>query len=257
MPNLIDNGDEVERATWGKLRDFFPHYEEFWLAHAVPLRAENSIQFRRGIDEDFEFLAMRSYSTYVNLARAHDRIYAPEESLFFPDDIYALLHRSAELAKKVMAQFGRLYEACLARRPKIEDSALDSFMARIVEYRNLIHDEFVGVVRTDAGRLMVPKDDRLERYRKWTDVLYRHREEDFIDVSAQLANHFRSLASALESCWKQMCELSSDLVSNKEYLRKRAQGKTVPVAGSTFVVVNALSSVAASAVIVQNPKPRG
>jgi len=241
MVSLRDNGDAVERKTWDELQSHFPHYEEFWLTHAVPLRADNSIQFRPDIDEDFEILAMQSYSTYVNLARAYERIFTPEEdSLFFPDEIYALLQRAAELAIKAVQRFGMIYSQCLGHKPKIDITAIDTFQNRITNYRNLIHDEFIGVLRTDAGRLMVPRDEFLNLYPRWTKVLYERRDEHFVDVLTQIANHFYSLSSALETCWKQMCELSSALVDNPKYLLKRNQGYSVP--SSTLTIMSNRSS---------------
>jgi hypothetical protein len=95
----LEHGDDVESATWPLLRDFFPHGETFWQIHVVSLRNTGSIHPRRGIDEDFEFLAMQHYSLYVTLGEAHKRIFGTEAlaNLSFPDDIYARLQRVAEL----------------------------------------------------------------------------------------------------------------------------------------------------------------
>src|SRR5579863_8662199 len=99
QPTLLKDGDVMERATWPLLKDFFPHYEEFWQIHIVPLRCAGSIHPRRGINEDFEFLAMQHYSLYVNLGKAYARIFDPEAltNYEFPDDVYAVLQRVAEL----------------------------------------------------------------------------------------------------------------------------------------------------------------
>jgi hypothetical protein len=57
-----EDGDAIEKATWPALALFFPHYEEFWTIHLAPLRSTGSIHPRRGIDDDFQFLAMQHYS---------------------------------------------------------------------------------------------------------------------------------------------------------------------------------------------------
>jgi len=34
-----EDGDAIEKTTWAALAPFFPHYEEFWRIHLVPLRS--------------------------------------------------------------------------------------------------------------------------------------------------------------------------------------------------------------------------
>ncbi len=60
--------------------------------HLHPLRSDGSIYPRRGIDEDFEFLAMFHYSAFVNLAGAFEKVNKASESPFFPGDIYTTLY---------------------------------------------------------------------------------------------------------------------------------------------------------------------
>jgi hypothetical protein len=99
---LLTDGDALERSTWMSVRDLFPHYEEFWQMHLLALRAPGSIQPRRGIDEDFEFLAMFHYSTYVNLQRAIEKSQNADDGAFrFPDEVYLRLYAAAELGFKV------------------------------------------------------------------------------------------------------------------------------------------------------------
>ena len=73
-----EDGDAIEKATWPALALFFPRYEEFWTIHLAPLRSTGSIHPRRGIDDDFQFLAMQHYSLYVTLGKAYERILGPE-----------------------------------------------------------------------------------------------------------------------------------------------------------------------------------
>jgi len=264
-PTLIDDGDAVEKATWPALRDFFPHYEIFWQTHIVPLRSANSIHPRRGIDDDFEFLAMRHYSTYVNLGKAYERVLGgSSEELAnhqFPDDIYAILHRAAELAVKVVERFKHIYEICLNKKAKIDTSPIESVMARVVCYRNLIHEEFPAVHVDADGRLYIPRPEKLDRYRKWTDVLYEWRSEDFVEVRRQLTDDFLALCSALETSWKAMCQLSGQLATNQEYLRKRLQGDsmpavhftTMPVSSAFIITSSNASAVVSPAAITRKP----
>ena len=111
----------------------------------------------------------------------------------------------------------------------------------------------------------MPSPEKLEKYKKWTDVLYSPSSEDFIDVHKQLVNDFAALCSALETTWKILCELSTRLTPSKTYLEKQAQGESVPVvclmapgkSGALIVSSNAVSSVVvspvASVIILRKP----
>src|ERR1700722_20358713 len=113
--SLEHDGDALERATWSEIGPLFPHYEDFWRTHLVPLRAEGSIQPRRGIDEDFEFLAMFHYSTYVHICRAREKTSDPTSMSRFPDEVYIHLYAAAELAIKLVERFNGLYTKCTGK----------------------------------------------------------------------------------------------------------------------------------------------
>jgi hypothetical protein len=257
LPTLIENGDDVEKGTWPLLRDFFPHYEAFWQIHIVPLRSIGSIHPRSGIDEDFEFLAMRHYSLYVTLGEAHKRILGAEAlaHLSFPDDIYALLQRVAELALKVVERFEKIFQECLHTKTKVDTLAITKVIHRIDGYRNLIHQEFLAVQADPSGRIFVPRPENLQKYRKWTDVLYHARAEDFVDVHKQLISDFSALCSGLESAWKDLCDRSKQLAGDNAYREKQAKGESVPIVSLTappvsgaYVFSSAVSNAAASPV---------
>lgn len=264
---ILEDGDAVEKATWPALAPFFPHYEEFWRFHLVPLRTTGSIHPRRGIDEDFEFLAMQHYSLYVTLGYAYERILGNQASasIAFPDDIYALLQRVGELAQKVVQRFEQLFYECLREKADVDTLGLRKLVDRIDSYRNLIHQEFLAVQCDASGRIFVPKPEKLERYRKWTDVLYHAREEDFVDVHKQLIDDFRALCSGLETTWKILCQHSVRLHASKTYLKKQGRGEsvplvsfTVPPASGTFMIrTSAVSSAVATptvgAVLIRKP----
>lgn len=263
---IAKDGDAVEKETWPALAPFFPHYEEFWRVHLVPLRSTGSIHPRRGIDEDFEFLAMQHYSLYVVLGKAYERILGPQAStsIGFPDDIYALLQRVAELALKVASRFEQLFDACVQREINVDTLKLSKFIQRIDGYRNLIHQEFLAVQADPRGRIFVPRPEKLVQYPKWTDVLYHACAEDFVDVHTQLIDDFRSLCSALETTWKDLCELSGQLITNQNYQEKQARGESVrlvslsapPVSGTMIRasgVSNAVASPVAGVIMIRKP----
>jgi hypothetical protein len=71
----------------------------------------------------------------------------------FPDDIYALLQRVAELALKVVERFERIFQHCLQTTIKVDALAITKMIDRIDAYRNLIHGEFLAVHADPSGRM--------------------------------------------------------------------------------------------------------
>src|SRR4029077_936918 len=68
-----EDGDAIEKATWAALAPFFPHYEEFWRIHLVPLRSTGSMHPRRGLNS-----SPCSITLCVTLGKAYERILEPE-----------------------------------------------------------------------------------------------------------------------------------------------------------------------------------
>lgn len=176
-----------------------------------------------------------------------------------------MLHRAAELAVKVVDRFKKIFRECLGKKVQVDTSRIQSLMERIVTYRNLIHQEFLAVQVDAAGRPLIPRPEKLEEYSIWTDVLYRARPEDFVDVGSQLVDDFRALCSALETTWKTLCDLSDELSENKAYRQRRAQGDSValvsltamPVSGAFVSGSLGVSNVVASPVagVIMTRKP--
>jgi len=256
-PTLLLDGDAIEKSSWPTLRDYFSYYEEFWRMHLHPLRSDGSIYPRRGIDEDFEFLAMFHYSAFVNLAGAFEKINKASESPFFPGDIYTTLYAANELAGKVIEKWSAIYHECERQDAQINTTRLEELKERFRKYRNRIHEQLPAVV-LDAYSVRIPRPEKMDSYVKWTDVLYANKPEDFVEVGIQANNDFRSLCSALQSAWKGMCELSAKLLKNQDYLQKRGKGESVTLHAS-FVVqsVSSNTSLAYSptAVAVVLPPP--
>jgi hypothetical protein len=252
---LLTDGDALERSTWTSVRDLFPHYEEFWQVHLLPLRGPMSIQPRRGIDEDFEFLAMFHYSTYVNVQRAIEKSRNAEDGGFrFPDEVYLRLYAAAELGFKVVEQFWRIHEACLGEKPDVSSEPLRHLMGTFGKYRNLVHEQVPAVCSDAYSNVTMPRREKIEDYRKWTTVLYDAKPEDFISVQVQVNNDLHALCSALEDAWKKMCRLSGRLTSNTDYLSRRGAGETsrAPVRENMLTSSNTAvySATAAGAVLL-------
>jgi hypothetical protein len=211
------------------VRDLFPHYEEFWQVHLLPLRGPMSIQPRRGIDEDFEFLAVFHHSTYVNLERAIQKCQDLGDSIRFPDEVYMRLYAAAELGFKVVERFRKIYEACLKEGPELSSDRLRQLKETFSDYRNVIHEQLPAVFTDAHADTFMPRRDKIGIYRKWTTVQIDAKPEDFVSVQVQVNNDLRTLCSALEDAWKKMCQMSVRLTSNTDYLRRRGAGETARV----------------------------
>jgi hypothetical protein len=110
--SLQCDGDELEQQTWGELKDYIGLYETIWRTFSAPLRREQSIYFRDGIDPDLETLAMCNYTAYLNVARALDKIKKLEDDLKFSEEIWANLQRAVEVGKKAASAFERVSDTC-------------------------------------------------------------------------------------------------------------------------------------------------
>jgi hypothetical protein len=217
------DGDAVEKAHWAAIEPVFPHYQEFWRTHLVPLRCEGSIQPRQGVDEDFEFLAMFHYSTFVYLSRSSEKLQDPEDGFHFPGEFYVSLYAAAELAGKVVSKWSEIYSACLEKDPKVDTTQLERLKERFRTYRNQIHEQLLALLLDPSKDALMCRPEKIDKYKKWTDVLYTARTEDFVKVRLQTNHDYQSLCSALETTWKRMCELSDDLIKNREYLQRRGR----------------------------------
>jgi hypothetical protein len=247
LPSLLPDGDFIERTEWPALKELFPHYQDFWRQHVYPLRSAGSIHLRKGLDEKFEYLAMFHYSTFVSLARAHQKIQSESEVLF-PDEAYWNLSRAAEVALKVVETFCGIYQDCLGRNLSIDTAALDRVLEKMRGYRNMIHAPIHAVGVDSQDRRQIPRPEKLEEYPKWSDTLYDARPQDFVGVETQLNNDFHALCSALEGAWKEMCSHSEDLTSNNRYLQRRNAGASVHV---TITASSSAASASPTATVVR------
>jgi len=231
--SLLVDGDETERNAWESLRPYFHRYEGFWHTHIFPLRCPGVITLRDGIDEEFETLAMCNYTTFVNVARAFQKIQSKSEGLKFSEEIYSNLQRAAEVAIKTVDSFRKIYQACLNRKSDVSTSPLSKIELSFKTYRNILHDPILATVKKDGVRL-IPRRDKTEKYRRWTTAMYHQEPVDFVAVETQLRSDFEALCSALQSTWKAMEEASIVLIKNREYIRRRSKGVS-PSKPSTVV----------------------
>lgn len=172
----------------------------------------------------------------VNLARALDKIETKADDLKFAEEIYAHLQRGAEVAIKVVEHFRKIYTDCLRARPRVNDAAITGALDDLRVYRNLLHQHMLATAK-DNGVRLIPKRDFLDKYTRWTTVMYESDLDEFVPVEAQLRSDFAALCSALEAVWKEMEIASELLVANKDYLARRAKGKNQPDA-SVYVSVS-------------------
>lgn len=219
------NGDQIERDNWDLLKPYIHHYESVWLFLVVPLRSPDSIYLRDGIDEQFEEFAMCHYTTYVNVARALQKINAAADDLKFAEEIWANLHRAVEVAIKAVDSFRAIYMDCVMprRRPEVSTAELDRIESSLKKYRNMLHDPIIGTTKENGFRLL-PRREVIERYHRWTTIMYHRKSEDFVAVDSLLRSDFLSVCSTLQTIWKQMEGAFNDLQSNQSFLKRRSAG---------------------------------
>jgi MFS superfamily sulfate permease-like transporter len=252
---LSEEGDEIEQAWWPQLHQYISRYETIWQMHVEPLRSQNSIYLRDGVDEDFQIFAMNHYTTFVNLSRAFDKIERRSDDFKYAEEIWSNLQRAAEVTMKATEAFTKIYRTCTRAEPRINTAKLDAVHESIKVYRNLLHHPMRGTVKDAQGTRMIPRRDKMDKYFLWTTVMYHCDDSDFVSVETQLRDDFARLCSILQGLWSQIEDASHVLATNKEYVTRRAAGTRTAGTASTLSG-SVLNPVAASGTVsfgVQGP----
>jgi hypothetical protein len=224
LVSLSESGDAMEREWWPQLQPYVSKYEVLWRMHVEPLRSRGSIHLRDGIDKDFEIFAMNHYTSYVNLARAFDKIERRSEDLKYAEEIWSNLQRAAEVAINATNAFTNIYRECTRAEPRVNTAKLLNVLQSIKEYRNLLHDPMPGTAKDSHGTRLIPRRDKMEKYFLWTTVMYHRDDSDFVPVETQLREDFAHLSGVLQDLWSQVEDASHRLATNREYLTRRAAG---------------------------------
>jgi hypothetical protein len=220
---LDSEGDELEREHWPRLQVHFSGYERFWQRHVCPLRCSGSIRLKRGIDSAFERIAMCHYALFENLARSLQKIESHSDDFKFFEEIYANLHRAAEMAGAVTNTFSQLHKDCTQKSAAINPVEINRVKDEFTDYRDIIHHPRPTTVKDGSVRL-VPKPDAVRKYREWTKAMYERDPADFVPVESQLNDHFQRLCAALNQTWERMERASITLVATPEYQIRLLKG---------------------------------
>lgn len=232
--SLLSDGDELERETWEELGGYIGLYETIWLLFSAPLRKENSIYFRDGIDPELEMLAMCNYTAYVNMARALGKINGNLDDLKFSEEIWANLQRAIEVGQKAAGAFEKVYASSTGRIVKLDVRQLDGTEAEIKKYRNRLHHPVAATRKEDETRLL-PRRDLLDKYYLWTEVMYHAKRADFVTVEGQLRSDLGMACQALQSVWAQMRDQAPSLLALPKFQKKLSAGARNPFQGATQV----------------------
>src|ERR1700680_1456470 len=135
LVSLSESGDAMEREWWSHLQPYISKYEVLWQMHVEPLRTPDSIYLRDGIDEDFQVFAMNHYTSFVNLARACEKIEGHADDLKYAEEIWSNLQRAAEVVVKAIEAFTRIYRKCAHEESRISTAKLDKAVEGIKQYR--------------------------------------------------------------------------------------------------------------------------
>jgi hypothetical protein len=242
--SLTDYGDIFERETWPTMRAYISKYEILWQMHVEPLRNPSSIDLRDGIDPNFELFAMNHYSAYVNLARAHQKIEAKSDDLMFAEEIWAQLQRSVEIAIKQAEAFASIYAYVTKKKPHIGTAKLHGLESSIKDYRNILHEPIQASVKTAEGLRLIPRRETLQKYKRWTDVMYHRNEADFVPVDTELRADFGRVCGTLQGFWSDIEQESKKILENSNYLVRRKSGKTTVLTVYNTFAASATSNVA-------------
>jgi hypothetical protein len=227
------------------MQAYLSKYEILWQMHVEPLRNPGSIDLRDGIDPDFELFAMNHYSAYVNLVRAREKIEVKSDDLGFAEEIWAQLQRSVEVAIKQAEAFADIYADVTKKKPHVRTDKLRELEGSIKEYRNILHEPIQASVKTADGIRLIPRRETLQKYKRWTDVMYHRNEADFVPVDTELRADFERVCGILQGLWSDIEQESEKILENKKYLARRGLG-----IATTSVVYNTLASSATSNVAV-------
>ena len=219
-------GDKYELSFWRHLQGLVPSYETFWQIHVFPLRTPGQIGLRSGLDPELETLAILNYSTFFTLGRARHKIFVKPERYKYVEEQYASLQRACELGIKLVGAFNVLVESLPGHSSKVSSAELDDFInARLNDYRNLLHDELLATLKDEQGQRFIPKYDAIDKYRKWTAVMYGADGDDFAVAESQLKKDFLATCSRLEDLWTALCAASEEIINTSEFRRRQAQGE--------------------------------
>jgi hypothetical protein len=243
--SLLSHGDQLEMETWAQMQPYLSKYEVVWRMHVVPLRVPASIYLRFGIDPNLERFAMNNYTAYVNMTRALKKIDEKIEDFKFSEEIWANLQRAVEVAIKAATAWSDLYRDCIGLDPKINTAQLDSAENDIKIYRNRLHDPIPATLKDEYGHRLIPERDKIEKYERWTEVMYGCDLFDFVPVERQLRNDFSRVCSALQGFWAQIEKASINLSQSAEY-QKRIAAAALFEPGSPFRAIEHDSSLGAT-----------
>jgi hypothetical protein len=230
---IRSDGDQIERDNWEVLKPYIHRYEIVWRLLVKPLRSSGSIYLRDGIDGTFEEFAMCHYTTYVNLARALEKIDRCADDFKFAEEIWANMHRAAEVAIKAVAAFRAIYKDCIMprRNPSVNTGQLEKMEGSLKKYRNTLHDPMIGTAKEHGVRLL-PRRELLQKYHRWTSIMYRRQPEDFASANSLLRSDFAALCSTLQNVWKEIETAIGDLRENETFVKRRSAGVSTTT-GST------------------------
>jgi len=156
--------------------------------------------------------------------RSREKIETKSDDLGFAEEIWAQLQRAVELVIKEAEAFDRIYLGAANKRPRVDTTDLHELQSSIGEYRNILHEPIQASIKNADGIRLIPRRDTLDKYKRWTDVMYHRTEEDFVPVDAELHSDFHRVCGILQGVWSDIERASREILENKQYLTKRNLG---------------------------------
>src|ERR1017187_2174884 len=139
-------GDAQEQKRWPDVKKHFPLYEQFWQTHIFTLRDERG-RIRADIDERLELMAQEHYKCFISVSMNLGRDAAR------PERTFSSLQNAANRAQAVIRLFNSVQSECVPNSTPVEGcDGLAGIAIQVKRYRNLIHEDVVGLVQDKNHR---------------------------------------------------------------------------------------------------------
>lgn len=210
-PTLEKLGDLTEQKWWPVVQPHFPLYERFWQEHIFTLRDANG-QVRADIDNRLELMAQAHYKCFISATVVIDSTNNP------PERVFSSLQNCANRAQEVICLFKAVYLKCTGtKETSIDPSPLRTVAIEISRYRNLVHEDLVGVVIEGGSKQrFIPLPDKLTKYLRWSSLRSADLK-DFVPLDDYIQATTSTLFKLIDGTWAAMLKISGDILTSTEY----------------------------------------
>lgn len=251
---LGSDGDKIERYWWPQIQERFPHYEDLWKQHVIPLTGRpDYLYVREAVPARLAKLATASYSVFVHLAGCHQQLDPRyrHPDLFATEGVYIFYSRlfSAQQAVRrfitEVADVQNEYNGAYIRDPVLWlkshgkgaklDELYNELVQRTSDYRGQqVHDWGFPVIEGTIPRRPYFAEwlERLEEKGLGAlasffneDDAFRKFETQFVDAIQQATEDLKFAEEVVDEIWKVALDELNALKDAARYKADQALGK--------------------------------